>query len=153
VHQCMLPFCVRTGAASQQISNMEGKGNSSGVMSSAAYYQGCCNWPVRAETTGGALGAAMLGNVGTAAFMSAGGQWSLGGGGTGGDFTPWDVVKTVLVLLLLLLPPPPPVPTLADAWRRSYVGVVARGAVLCHAIVAATAVVVVVVGTAVELPL
>jgi len=79
----------------------------------------CCSWPVRAETTGGALGAIELGSVGNAAFVSAG----AGGGGAGGGFPPWDVVETVLALLPLLLPlPPPPVPTLAtDAdhavWR------------------------------------
>jgi len=65
---------------------------------------------VRAETTGGALGATELGSVGNAAFVSAG----AGGGGAGGGFPPWDVAETVLALLLLLFPTPlPPVPTLA----------------------------------------
>ena len=70
----------------------------------------CCNWPVRAETTGGALGATELGRVGNAAFVSEG----AGGGGAGGGFPLRDVFETVLVLSLLLVPPPlPPVPTLA----------------------------------------
>lgn len=70
----------------------------------------CCNWPARAETTGGALGATELGRIGNAAFVSEG----AGGGGAGGGFPPCDVFGTILVLLLLLVPsPPPPVPTLA----------------------------------------
>lgn len=68
----------------------------------------CCNWPVRAETTGAALGAAELGRIGNAAFVSEG-----AGGGAGGGFPPWDVFETALVLSPLLLPPPPPPPTLA----------------------------------------
>ena len=70
----------------------------------------CCNWPVRAETTGGALGATELGRIGNAAFVSEGAR----GGGAGGGFPPWDGFETVLVLLLLLFPPPLlPTPTLA----------------------------------------
>lgn len=93
----------------------------------------CCNWPVRAEMTGGALGAPELGSVGNAAFVSAG----AGGGGAGGGFPPCNVVETVLVLLLPLLLPLPPVPTLAtDAdhavlraprWRTPGVGPVVGG--------------------------
>lgn len=73
----------------------------------------CCNWPARAETTGGALGATELGRVGNAAFVSEG----AGGGGAGGGFPLWGVLETVFVSSLLLLPPPlPAAPTLvADA--------------------------------------
>ena len=70
-----------------------------------------CNWPVRAETTGGALGATELGRIGNAAFVSEGAG---GGGGAGGGFPPCDVFETVLVLSLLLPPPAPTLPADAD---------------------------------------
>ena len=68
----------------------------------------CCIWLERAETTGRDLGAAELGNVGNAAFDSAG----AGGGGTGGGFPPCDNAG---VLLAVLLPPLPALTLAADA--------------------------------------
>ena len=65
----------------------------------------CCIWLERAETTGRALGATELGNVGNAAFDSAG----AGGGGAGGGFPPCDSAGVLLAALL----PPLPAPTLA----------------------------------------